>query len=67
MKELEKAREDLAQIQAYIKSLKETFSKQMEEKNELEMKAAKTKKKINTARTLINSLSGEKDRWGKGA
>jgi len=34
----------------------------MEEKNELEMKAAKTKKKINTA-----SLSGEKDRWGKGA
>lgn len=39
----------------------------MEEKNELEMKAAKTKKKINTARTLITSLSGEKDRWGKGA
>jgi dynein heavy chain, axonemal len=39
----------------------------MEEKNELEMKAAKTKKKINTARTLITSLSGEKDRWSKGA
>lgn len=39
----------------------------MEEKNQLEIKAAKTKKKIYTARTLITSLSGEKDRWGKGA
>jgi dynein heavy chain len=33
----------------------------------LEEKARKTKKKIDTARTLISSLSGEKDRWGKGA
>jgi len=39
----------------------------MEFKNELEAKAIKTKRKITTARTLINSLSGEKDRWGKGA
>jgi dynein heavy chain len=57
----------LAEIQAYIKKLKETFSKQMEEKNLLEKKALATKKKITTARTLITSLSGEKDRWGKGA
>ena len=33
----------------------------------LEEKANKTKKKINTARTLITSLSDEKDRWGIGA
>lgn len=39
----------------------------MEEKTRLEVKAAKTKKKISTARNLINSLSGEKDRWNKGA
>lgn len=34
---------------------------------QLELKSARTKKKINTARTLINSLQGEKERWGKGA
>ena len=39
----------------------------MEAKNILEIKAAKTKKKINTARTLIYSLSGEKERWNIGA
>jgi dynein heavy chain len=39
----------------------------MDAKNLLEQKAAKTKKKINTARTLIYSLSGEKERWNKGA
>ena len=39
----------------------------MEEKNQLEIRSSKTKKKINTARQLIGSLSGEKDRWGKGA
>lgn len=39
----------------------------MAEKNELENKAAKTKKKINTARQLIYSLAGEKERWGIGA
>lgn len=31
---------------------------------DLEEKANKTKKKINTARTLITSLSDEKERWG---
>jgi dynein heavy chain len=39
----------------------------MDAKNLLEQKAAKTKKKINTARTLIYSLSGERDRWNTGA
>jgi len=33
----------------------------------LEIRSNKTKKKINTARQLIGSLSGEKDRWNKGA
>ena len=35
----------------------------MEKKAKLEADAMRTKKKINTARTLISSLSGEKDRW----
>jgi len=38
----------------------------MDEKLALETKAAKTKKKINTARTLISSLTGEKNRWNDG-
>jgi dynein heavy chain len=33
----------------------------------LESQALKTKKKITTAETLINSLSGERARWKKGA
>jgi len=33
----------------------------------LEIKSNKTKKRINTARQLIGSLSDEKDRWGRGA
>jgi len=43
--------------------LREEYAKKLAEKNELEEKASKTKKKINTARTLINSLSEEKLRW----
>lgn len=31
----------------------------------LEDQASRTKKKINTARTLISSLTGERDRWSK--
>lgn len=65
--ELRKAQNELASIQAMLAQLKENFSKQIEEKQNLEMKSNKTKKKITTARTLINSLSGEKERWGKGA
>ena len=47
--------------------LNEKSQKQMDNKNMLELKAMKTKKKINTAETLINSLIDEKERWKKGA
>lgn len=67
MSELKKAQEDLKEIQAYLAQLQETFSKQMNEKQQLEIKSNKTKKRINTARQLIGSLSGEKERWTKGA
>lgn len=62
-----KAQEELRKVEEQIAELKAIFGKQMEFKNELEAKAVKTKRKITTARTLINSLSGEKDRWGLGA
>jgi dynein heavy chain len=45
--------------------LNEKFRKQMTEKQYLEDQASKTKKKINTARTLISSLTDERDRWAK--
>jgi len=38
----------------------------MNTKNELENDASKTKKKIKTAKDLISSLFGEKERWGSG-
>lgn len=38
----------------------------MDEKHGLEDKMNKTKKKINTARSLIGSLQDERDRWSKG-
>ena len=37
--------------------LNENSQKQMDVKNQLEQQAMRTKKKINTAETLINSLS----------
>ena len=41
-----------------LNKLKEDSQKQLDIKNELEFQAQKTKKKITTAETLINSLSG---------
>jgi len=49
-----------------LAGLKEKFTTQIAEKTLLEDKANKTKKKINTARTLISSLTDEKNRWQKG-
>ena len=65
--ELNKSAAEFSSIQAYLATLKEKFSKQITEKQSLEDKANKTKKKINTARSLIGSLSEEKDRWSRGA
>ena len=64
---LAKAREELRIITEKLNRLKEDSQKQLDIKNELEAQALKTKKKITTAETLINSLSGERARWKKGA
>jgi hypothetical protein len=47
-----------------LKALKDKVQVSFNKKLALEQSAAKTKKKINTARSLISSLSGERDRWG---
>lgn len=67
LENLEKSREQLAEIKAQLAVLNKNSEIQMNEKRILEETAMKTKKKINTAETLINSLIDEKERWRKGA
>lgn len=64
---LEKSRIELKKIKDKLELLNENSQRQMENKNQLEQKAMKLKKKINIAETLINSLIDEKERWKKGA
>lgn len=67
MAELSKSRENLRQIKEKVAQLNAESQKELDNKNALEEKAVKTKKKINAAETLISSLSGERVRWSKGA
>jgi len=66
MAELRQNQDALAVIQDQMAQLEARFNKQMEEKYGLESQMNKTKKKINTARSLIGSLQDERDRWSKG-
>jgi len=66
LKELGEAQENLAKIQELLAGLFKKLGVAQGEKAALEDKANKTKKKINTARTLISSLTDEKTRWSKG-
>jgi len=67
MKQLAEAQADLKIIQDKLAGLKEIFQLNIAEKTQLEINANKTKKMINTARTLIGSLTDEQERWSKGA
>lgn len=67
MAELARSRENLREIKQKVAKLNADSQKELDNKNRLEQQAIKTKKKINTAETLINSLSDEKTRWAKGA
>ena len=57
MAELQKSRENLREIKARVAQLNAEAQKETENKNALEQQAIRTKKKINIAETLINSLS----------
>ena len=63
---LAKAEADLAEVKAFVAQLRAKYQKQIEEKNALEDRARKTKKKMDQARKLIESLTDEKERWAKG-
>jgi len=68
--ELQKAKEELAAAQADLDavnalkdSLRKSYDERLAAKQELETKAAKTKKKMEQANRLINSLDDNKVRW----
>lgn len=60
---LKEAESELQEVEALKANLKKQFDASMKEKNDLEEKAAKTKKKMDQATRLINSLKDNKDRW----
>jgi len=66
MTNLGKAQADLEEVKAFVAQLKEKYQKQIEEKNILEDRMRKMKKKIDQAKKLIDSLTDEKERWTKG-
>lgn len=61
------AEKELEEVQALQARLKAKYDGQMAEKNALQEKANKTKKKMEQANRLINSLGDNKDRWVKNA
>jgi dynein heavy chain len=60
---LRQAQTDLAKVNAKIKSLQDSFQKEMKNKNDLDEQARQTKKTMDQAQRLISSLSGERKRW----
>lgn len=66
MRSLAEAQKNLAEINEMLAGLKAKFEESMAKKKGLEDQANKTKKQINTARTLIGSLTDEQARWSKG-
>jgi len=61
------AEHELAEVTALKERLRKKFDAQMSEKNALQERAAKTRKKMDQANRLINSLQDNKDRWIKSA
>ena len=61
------AENELAEVTALKERLRKKFDSQMAEKNALQERAAKTRKKMDQANRLINSLQDNKERWIKSA
>jgi dynein heavy chain len=61
------SQQELAEVEELKAKLKRGFEASMKEKTELEEKAARTKKKMDQATRLINSLKDNKERWIKNA
>lgn len=60
---LASAENELAEVTALKERLRKKFDAQMGEKNALQERAAKTRKKMDQANRLINSLQDNKVRW----
>jgi len=60
---LEAASNELAEVNAYKAMLRKKFDTQMASKNALQEQAQKTKRKMDQANKLINSLADNKTRW----
>jgi len=60
---LEAAQAELAEVEALKQALRKKFDIQMEEKQALLERAQKTRKKMDQANRLINSLQDNKIRW----
>eukprot|EP00941_MAST-03F_sp_MAST-3F-sp1_P001388 g1388.t1 len=67
MKALSEANERHNACKATLDGLQAQFEAQMAEKQKIQEGAARTKRKMAQASSLINGLSGEKDRWSKDA
>jgi len=65
-KEVAQAQEELAEVNRFLAGLKAEYNKSIEKVNALDEESKQTKRKIEKARELIESLSGEKVRWAKG-
>jgi dynein heavy chain, axonemal len=62
-RELGSAQSDLDEVNALKDALRKSFDEKLAAKQELETKAARTKKKMEQANRLINSLEDNKIRW----
>lgn len=60
---LASAEAELKETQDLKAMLQKKFDDQMAEKNALQERAAKTRKKMDQANRLINSLQDNKERW----
>lgn len=60
---LAKAQGELDECRQLKETLQKKFDDQMAEKNALQEKAARTRKKMDQANRLINSLQDNKERW----
>ena len=60
---LEAAQAELAEVTELKERLRKKFEEAMSKKTMLQEKAAKTRKKMDQANRLINSLQDNKDRW----
>jgi len=53
----------LADVQARLKKLEDTYDQSVEEKNKLELNISKTQSRLNRSDLLVEALSDEQLRW----